>query len=216
MTFEEELESFGEAEKKPSPIKKRRAKARKGPARVEAAPEIPPEPEVPAVPLPPIVNDAMKLQLRLIERRLINPVITDDRSITLRDKNLVIRIFDGNRPGRLYHAVHRLGWRPLHVEELVDREQIGDLSTTKEGYVVRGEKGREMYCVMPRDAFDAIQRKKVQVREKKQNLHSKSRREQLDDIAEATAGKFGDEAGETVRRFRGTNPDQSVVMDLDS
>lgn len=169
-----------------------------------------------APPVALVVDEATKRQMRLIERRLQNPVVSDDRSIALKDPSLIVRIFDGAKAGRLYHAVHRLGWRPLHVKELVDRAQIGDLQTSPEGYVTRGEKGREMFMVMPRDAYQQIQLKKVQMRETKQNLHKKGSRAQVDEVAEATAAKFGDQAGEGVRKFVGTNPDHSAVMELDS
>lgn len=198
-----------------SPMKKSRSSAAKPAAAIATPPAAPPVDR--AAPIGVAVDDAAKQQMRLIERRLQNPNVTDDRSITLKDKNLVVRIFNGEKQGRLYHAVHRLGWRPLRVDELVDREQIGDIQTSPEGYVTRGEKGREMFMVMPRDAFNQIQRKKVQLREKQQNLHGKGRRAQIDEIAEATANRFGsDEAGDTVRKFHGTNPDHSAVMELDS
>lgn len=218
MTIERELADL--IDEKPadeSPMKKRRKQARQKPVKravVQTAPPELPEPLVTGE-AALVISEATKRQMRLIERRLKNPNVTDDRTILLKDKSLVIHIFNGEKAGRLYHAVHRLGWRPLHVDELVAREQIGDISTTKEGWVVRGEKGREMFMVMPRDAFNKIARKKVDMRERK-SLHKQGARRQREEVAEATAAQFGDQAGEEVRKFHGTNPDHSVVMELDS
>jgi Fe-S cluster biosynthesis and repair protein YggX len=198
-----------------SPVKTRKTR-RTSPIIAGAADEAGAPPPLPRV-AAPVVDEATARQMRIIERRMVSPTVSVNHSIRLKNKGLVVRVFNGEKAGRLYHAVHELGWRPLHIDEIEDRAQIGDISTSPEGYIVRGEKGREMFMVMPKDAFDRIQRKKVQIRERKQNMHGKGKRDQIDELAEATANRFGsDEAGDSVRKFKGINPDHSVVMELDS
>jgi len=157
--------------------------------------------------------DAIR-SLKLIERRLLNPYQNDDVPVLIREKGFELRWFNGAQDGRLYKAVHALGWRPVHVRELIEKSQIVDLVESPEGHVTRGEKGREMLMKFPTDAFRQLQRRKVSIRESG-DLHRKDAKEQTHMLAEATSERFGGQAGDAVAKFRGTTGSHRIVEDLD-
>jgi hypothetical protein len=105
----------------------------------------------------------------ILERRLLNPHGTPSEPIQLKDQPepMELHWFNGEIPGRTHEARHYLGYLPVHVNELVSRDEVSDLQESPEGCVTRGERGREWLGKIPKRWYDAIQRKKAEVETKR-------------------------------------------------
>jgi hypothetical protein len=103
------------------------------------------------------------------------------------------------QPGRYSELIQRKGWVQVRREELASFEAVSDLTDKGDGFVWRGDKGRECLLKMPRKDYDAIKRREAQILEGKMHsmAHLKGR------IAEAGAKQFGDQAGDELLKLRG-------------
>lgn len=133
-------------------------------------------------------------KVTVLDRRLRNPFGAPSQAITLKEGGpWEIRWVDAElRPGRLHDMTRNKGWIYITPEELDGTPDEYGL-TAKEGRLVRGEHGREVLMKMPKAEYDQIQLAKARFNLK--GLGGKATREA---VAQETAKKFGDEAGETV------------------
>lgn len=101
----------------------------------------------------------------ILERRLLNPEGTPSEPIQLRGQSepMELRWINTELPGR-YHEVTRYGgYVPVRTEELRDKNEVSDLQESPDGYVTRGERGREVLMKIPKRYYDAIQRKRAEI-----------------------------------------------------
>lgn len=151
----------------------------------------------------------------ILERRLLNPHGTPSEPIQLKNQPepMEIHWFNGEIPGRTHEARHYLGYLPVHVNELVSRDEVSDLQESPEGYVTRGERGREWLGKMPKRWYDAIQLKKAAIEAKRLRSSSTVKRD-LQEAAGSQAHAYvdaegnrrtasGDEAASAVGGFFG-------------
>jgi hypothetical protein len=146
----------------------------------------------------------------VLERRLANPFGAPSVPITLKDGGRwAIRIAnDGVRTGRV-HQIIQLGWTYVTPDEIDGRP--ADFGFREmDGRLVRGEHGQEVIVKMPQADFDAIQSAKAD-----KNLANLGGKKIKHDVANATAAKYGDEAGETVFNSQMDVQDSRVSVDLD-
>lgn len=96
---------------------------------------------------------------------------------------------------------------PVRVSELADARTVTGHTTSPEGYVTRGDRGQEILVRMPREMFERIQRGKAERLQQKANSQSA----QKEELQHALAGKFGPQAAEAVRDFKGTIQSGTVL-----
>jgi hypothetical protein len=141
-------------------------------------------------------------RISVIDRRLKAPFGTPSREIPLKGekKHWVVHTFYASpeRPDRHYDAVHNLGWTPLKKSDLAVSEQSVGFTVNAEGYLVRGEGGKEMLMAMPAEEYAKIAQAKSDA-----NLKRLRGAEVRSEVAQATAKEHGDEAGDhTYKHFK--------------
>jgi hypothetical protein len=82
---------------------------------------------------------------------------------------------------------------------IIDMDQIGGHNISPAGYIVRGERGQEVLMCMPRDAFDQIQMAKTRKNNERMGRSNATKQE----VVEAAANKYGDEAADFLNRHVG-------------
>lgn len=66
------------------------------------------------------------------------------------------------REGRHFQLTKRKGWMPVKMTELANRLDVGgDVTESPDGFVTRGEKGREVLYKMPLRLYEALEKRKV-------------------------------------------------------
>lgn len=134
----------------------------------------------------------------VIERRLQSGSVQRMGSdpVTLREKGWTVRFINSIvRPDRQYQAIHKQGWVFVEPTELADDPSSLGL-TIAENRVVRGDRGQEVLVKMRLADYKRLQAQKT--RENNAGIgSSKKTKEQL---AEAAASRFGDQAGEFVAK----------------
>jgi hypothetical protein len=114
--------------------------------------------------------------------------ITD---IPLAEPGWHLRTFNNQiHENKHYSAIHEAGWEPLKPEHLaVAPDQLG-LRVNEAGFIVRGERGQELYCRMPESDYQAIQARKTVENNKGVGRGAREA------VANAVASAHGDEAAE--------------------
>jgi hypothetical protein len=153
----------------------------------------PTNPEAPA-------TDALAApRISVIDRRLKSPFGVPSREIPLKGdkKNWVVHTFYASpeRPDRHYDAVHNLGWTPLKKSDLAVTEQSVGFTVNPEGYLVRGEGGKEMLMAMPAEDFQKILQAKSDA-----NIKRLRGAEVRQEVSQATAKEHGSEAGDHIHK----------------
>lgn len=132
-------------------------------------------------------------KVSILDRRLAHPFGAPSVPITLKTKGqwAMRVVYAKLRSGRL-HQMEQAGWVFVTPKEIDGRpEDLGFRAV--DDRLVKGEHGDEVLMKMPQKDFDAIQMRKAEINLK--NLGSSQTR---DSVAQATAVKFGPEAGDTV------------------
>lgn len=115
-------------------------------------------------------------------------------AIQLKEPGWVCRWFNSEiKADHIWYAKNELGWANVTPAELADAEQIGGFQTSPDGFVVRGEKGREVLLKMPADFRTQIEKQKARA-----NLAAMDPHKQKADVANAAGKTFGDQAGEFI------------------
>lgn len=137
-------------------------------------------------------------QIDILERRLAGGSVfgLGSPTIELKEPGWECRWFNSEvAADHIWRAKNRKGWDNVRPEELADPEQIGGYQTSPDGFVVRGEKGREVLLKMPSDYRRQIERKKAQ-----ENIRNMDPHRQKVQVAEAAGKQFGDEAGSFINK----------------
>lgn len=134
--------------------------------------------------------------LSVIERRLKSGSVQRIGSdpVRLKEKGWTTRFINSDvRPDRLYQALQRQGWVCVEPEEMAEDPAALGLNV-ENGRIVRGDRGREVLCKMRESDYRQLVKQKT-AENNKGTFSSKQTKEQL---AEAAANRFGDEAGDFV------------------
>jgi hypothetical protein len=134
--------------------------------------------------------------IEILERRAqgIGVHGTGSPAIALKEPGWACRWFNSElSPDHVWRAKNQKGWEPVTPGELADPEQIGGFQTSPDGFVVRGEKGREVLLKMPSDYRTRIEAQKV-----KANIAAMDPHRQKADLATAAGKSMGDEAGSFI------------------
>ena len=112
-------------------------------------------------------------------------------TIELRDKGFVCRWFNADvAADHIWRAQNQKGWEKVTPDELADPEAIGGFVKSPEGFVTRGERGKEILMKMPSDYRTRIEKAKAV-----ENIRMMDPHRQKAQVAEAAGKQLGDEAG---------------------
>jgi hypothetical protein len=115
----------------------------------------------------PLTEEAIQ-QAEILARRIENPVLGGSTAIRLQTPGLICRWINTEvYTGRYQTAVRLQGWLPVKVTDLLDLREVHDLVASPDGYVTRGEKGKEILCAMPEADYRRIQWAKAEKNRKK-------------------------------------------------
>jgi hypothetical protein len=115
-------------------------------------------------------------------------------AIQLKEDGWVCRWFNSEiKADHIWYAKAELGWVNVTPAELADPEQIGGFQTSPDGFVVRGEKGREVLLKMPSDF-----RKQIEKAKSAANIAAMDPYKQKAEVANAAGKALGDQAGEFI------------------
>jgi hypothetical protein len=147
------------------------------------------QPEQPKAPRP---------NISILERRARGEGLRGSGAppIQLKEDGWVCRWFNSDvKADHIWNAKAVLGWVNVVPSELLDPEQIGGFQTSPDGFVVRGEKGREVLLKMPAEF-----RKQIEMQKSKANIAAMDPHKQKADVANAAGKTFGDQAGEFINK----------------
>ena len=142
---------------------------------------------------------------RRIADRLRNPFGSPSTAIQLKTPGMECRWFNAAiMTDKIWRAKHS-GWDPVTPDMLADKDQVGGFVVSADGYVCRGEKQQEVLMFMSKENRDAIQQAKTEA-----NIRNMRMGRQKDEVAQAAAERFGDQAGEFLAKAKmvGTVTDQ--------
>jgi hypothetical protein len=125
-----------------------------------------------------------------IKARLENPYGEPSAPIQLKNPTMRPRWFNADiMTDKIWRAKAK-GWNGVRPEDVTDLDQVGHYVVSAEGFIARGERGKEILMAMPKDAYDAIERAKAAYNIRNMGSMSKTKNE----VIEAAGQKFGDEA----------------------
>lgn len=139
---------------------------------------------------------APRLPVSVRERRLQNPVGVESAKIDLKELGWTTYWANAARSADRIWQMKQKGWVDVQVDELADLDQVGSY-TVQGGAVCRGERGMERLMKMPTADYKDIQMAKARM-----NTDMMRRGMQKQEVAQAVANKFGDQAGEFVGKTR--------------
>lgn len=125
-----------------------------------------------------------------IRARLENPYGEPSAPIALKDPRLRPRWFNADIMSDKIWRAKAKGWNGVRPEDVVDLDQVGHYIVSAEGYIARGERGKEILMAMPIEAYNAIEKAKSAYNMRNMGSMSKTKNE----VIEAAGQKFGDEA----------------------
>jgi hypothetical protein len=145
-----------------------------------------------------VTQEAVKKRptIEILERRAkgIGVHGTGTPSIQLREPGFDCRWFNSEvSPDHVWRAKNQKGWENVTPAELADPEQIGGFQTSPDGFVVRGEKGREVLLKMP-----TSYRAQIEMQKAKENIRNMDPHRQKAEVANAAGKAMGDEAGSFI------------------
>lgn len=117
--------------------------------------------------------------------------------IELTQPGMVARWFNAAQyADRIWRAKYD-GWEAVTPAMLKDKDQVGGFQVSADGFVCRGEKQQELLMYMAREDRDAIQQAKTEA-----NIKAMKMGRQKEEVAQAAAERFGDQAGEFMNKTR--------------
>jgi hypothetical protein len=134
--------------------------------------------------------------ISILERRAqgVNVHGSGSPIIELKDPGWSVRWFNAEiKADHIWAAKNQKGWESVRPEELKDPEQVGGFQTSPEGFVVRGERGRELLMKMPADYRVQIERQKAAL-----NIRNMDPHRTKADVATAAGQQLGDQAGQFI------------------
>lgn len=160
----------------------------------------------------PVSADAALLEkykdfpgIAVLERRMDAPDLPGTLPIRLKDEPSHVQDPQGKKriwyvrwincvDGRYSQVTDAMGYVPVRVEELQNRESVIGLSDAKDGIVRRGDRGQEVLVKMPLEVYTRIKARQQELRTKR-SRNAKAVREDLANIAGA---QLGSQAGDMV------------------
>ena len=125
-----------------------------------------------------------------IRARLENPYGEPSAPIALKNPHKIPRWFNADiMTDKIWRAKAK-GWDGVRPEDVVDLDQVGHYIVSPDGYIARGERGKEILMMMDRAAYAAIEKAKDAYNRRNMGSMSKTKNE----VIEAAGSKFGDEA----------------------
>ena len=146
----------------------------------------------------------------VLERRLLHPFGAPSVPITLKGGGQWAThwISAELRSGRIHQAI-KMGWEYVLPTEIDGSlEELG--FDVKDNRIVQGHHGSEVLMKMPLEDYRKIQQAKAE-----RNLTNMTGKKIKADVAQRTAAKFGDEAGESVFNSDLEVKDSRISIDLD-
>lgn len=135
-------------------------------------------------------------QIEILERRAqgVNVHGAGSPVIELTEPGWVCRWFNSDvATDHIWRAKNAKGWENVTPAELKDKEQIGGFTVSPDGFVTRGERGREVLMKMPSDYRQKIEKAKAI-----ENLRQMDPHRQKAEIATAAGNQLGDQAGQFI------------------
>jgi hypothetical protein len=141
----------------------------------------------------PALSDA---RIKVLERRLQNPLGESSAPIDLKDRSLVCRWFNAAISSDKVWRAKNKGWEPVRPEDLVDPDQVGGFTKSPEGYVTRGDRGQEILMQMPRTYREQIEVAKARANMKNMGDPVATKNE----IVSAASDQLGDQGADFLNR----------------
>lgn len=128
--------------------------------------------------------------------RIENPFGEPSAPIELRDKSRRPRWFNADiMTDKIWRAKAK-GWDGVKPEDVVDLDQVGHYVLSPDGYIARGERGKEILMSIPRSAYEAIEKAKAAYNLRNMGSASKTKNE----VVEAAGQQLGDQAATFLSR----------------
>ncbi len=138
------------------------------------------------------------------ERRLLNPQGTAAPKIRITRPGMHLRWVNLNTTGRYQRARYDQGYVPVTKNLLVDEREVYGVGYTKEEYVVRGERQREMLMMIPEAIYRQIQTRKGEMTKKtNQVIKEQLRQAGATHASDKYGGSAGDQAADAIGTFKG-------------
>lgn len=87
----------------------------------------------------------------IIAKREADPFGATSRAIELTDPNLEPHWINRDKYPDAIPQAKEKGWRPVRMEQIKDKDQLGEHGESPDGFVCRGERGNEVLMCMPRE-----------------------------------------------------------------
>lgn len=130
------------------------------------------------------------------QARLQNPFNEPSAPIDLKDAHRECRWFNAAIADDHIWRSKRKGWDQVRPGDVVDLEQIGGYNVSADGYITRGERGKEVLMSMPKEVRAAVQLAKT-----RQNIATMGNPNAMkNDVVSAAGERFGDEGAEYISK----------------
>jgi hypothetical protein len=149
--------------------------------------------------------------IKVAERRLSQPDQPGSLPIRLKDEPSqledpqglkriwYLRWVNGGQEGRYAQITDGMGYVPVRVSELQNRDAITGIFRDKDDtdpIVRRGDRGQEVLVKMPLELYNEIKRRQQEMRTRRGNNAKRVKA----DLADLAGAQLGDEAGETIAK----------------
>ena len=135
-------------------------------------------------------------RIKVLERRLRDPLGQVSAPIDLKDPSLVCRWFNGAIAADKVWRAKQGGWEPVRAEMLADPDQVGGFVKSPEGYVTRGDRGQEVLMAMPKRYRDQIEVAKAKANARNMGDPVATKNE----VVNAAGDRLGDQAADFINR----------------
>lgn len=92
----------------------------------------------------------------IVAKRERDPFGARSRTIELTDPSLEPHWINRDKYPDAIPQAKEKGWRPVRLEQIKDRDQLGEYGESPDGFIVRGERGNELLMCMPREYVERI------------------------------------------------------------
>ena len=135
-------------------------------------------------------------RIKVLERRLRDPLGQTSAPIDLKDRSLVCRWFNAGKASDQIWRGKQAGWEPVRAEELADPDQVGGFTKSPEGYVTRGDRGQELLMAMPKTYREQIEIAKAKHNARNMGDPVATKQE----VVSAAGDRLGDQAADFINR----------------
>jgi len=145
--------------------------------------------------------DAARTRNAALARRLQgNPFGGGNRAIPLKEPGRFHTYIENTYLNEnAFYEMKEKGWEPLTPEDLACEVKDSGFRLSEDGYLVRGEHGREMIFKMSKEDYRELEAAKTRANNRGIGSASKIR----DEVANAAAGSLGSEAADYISKLPG-------------